>query len=139
NLVAVSQERGDVEHVVKPATLVALVLFAATGGNPSRWLLAALLFSLLGDVYLMLPGNYFVAGLVAFLAAHLAYTGAFHAPLLWRLIWLSIIGIMVMPLARRVVGSVKQETLRAGVTVYMVAIAFMAGSAVASGSLGAAA
>jgi uncharacterized membrane protein YhhN len=36
-----------------------------------------LLFSLAGDVWLMLPGEHFLAGLVSFLLAHLCYVVAF--------------------------------------------------------------
>lgn len=42
----------------------------------SRWVLAALLFSWLGDIFLMLEdpnGMYFIIGLVSFLTAHLCY------------------------------------------------------------------
>ncbi|MGJ4748546.1 lysoplasmalogenase, partial [Leptospira sp. SA-E8] len=40
-------------------------------------LLLALLGSLAGDVFLMLPGNYFIPGLVSFLLAHLCYLAVF--------------------------------------------------------------
>jgi len=39
--------------------------------------LAGLVFSLAGDVFLMLPGNYFRAGLASFLVGHLLYIAAF--------------------------------------------------------------
>lgn len=44
---------------------------------PGAWILLALLFSLAGDVCLMLAGG-LLPGLLAFLAAHLAYVAAFH-------------------------------------------------------------
>src|ERR1700722_6898358 len=74
----------DTEYIVKPAATAALLLYAlaasqsqpvlgfttTAGSNQlSFWLIAALTASLLGDVYLMLPGNFFIAGLVAFLLA----------------------------------------------------------------------
>lgn len=42
-----------------------------------RFVLAGLLFSLIGDVYLVLPNDHFLSGLVAFLFAHLSYIVAF--------------------------------------------------------------
>ncbi|MEP7344860.1 MAG: lysoplasmalogenase family protein, partial [Gemmatimonadaceae bacterium] len=42
-----------------------------------RFVLAGLLFSLIGDVFLMLPEDRFLAGLASFLFAHLSYTIAF--------------------------------------------------------------
>src|SRR4030095_10733680 len=75
NWFAAWRGRLDIEYIVKPAATAALVLFAAAGGQPSFWLIAALTLCLLGDVFLMLPGNYFLAGLSAFLLGHLAYIG----------------------------------------------------------------
>ncbi|MFN8581007.1 MAG: lysoplasmalogenase [Gemmatimonadaceae bacterium] len=42
-----------------------------------RFVLAGLLFSLIGDVFLSMPGDRFLAGLGAFLLAHLSYIVAF--------------------------------------------------------------
>jgi uncharacterized membrane protein YhhN len=66
----------------KPLTTALILLIALWAADaPSRlfnWLVAAgLLFSLAGDVFLMLPGDYFIAGWAAFLLAHLAYIAAF--------------------------------------------------------------
>jgi uncharacterized membrane protein YhhN len=71
--------------------LVALVLQAREDGATRyrTWIAAGLVASLAGDILLMLPQGLFVAGLAAFLAAHLFYIRAFatdgagaHAPLL---------------------------------------------------------
>ena len=69
----------DLHHLFKPLTLLLAMLFVAASQRASRadgrsdaLLLAALAASLVGDVLLMLPG-YFIAGLVAFLLAHLCY------------------------------------------------------------------
>jgi uncharacterized membrane protein YhhN len=42
-----------------------------------RWILAGIACSLLGDVLLMLPGDLFVPGLLAFLCGHLCFIAAF--------------------------------------------------------------
>ena len=50
----------------------------AAGADARRpWFVAALVFSLAGDVLLMLPREQFVAGLAAFLVAHLCYIVGF--------------------------------------------------------------
>jgi uncharacterized membrane protein YhhN len=69
-------------YVCKPlATALILALALAAAGAPSpryrRAIAVGLLFSLAGDVFLMLPGDYFVQGLASFLVAHLAYLVAF--------------------------------------------------------------
>jgi uncharacterized membrane protein YhhN len=62
--IAVSKKHTRLEYFAKPATLAALILYAANGSAASPWLIAALALSLLGDVYLMVPGDLFIAGLV---------------------------------------------------------------------------
>lgn len=75
--IAVHLERRPVEYVAKPATL-ALFVAAAVALDPvdptvRSWFVAALVLSLLGDVFLMLPRDLFVFGLGSFLLGHLAY------------------------------------------------------------------
>ena len=68
-------------YVGKPAaTLCALVLAAIARGAAPRYrrgVVVGMVFSTLGDVFLMLPGDFFAAGLGAFLCAHIAYLVAF--------------------------------------------------------------
>lgn len=75
-------------YVAKPLTTLLILGLAATAADADpryrRWVLLGLAFSLMGDVWLMLPGDCFVAGLVAFLVAHLAYIKAFLPGLRWR-------------------------------------------------------
>lgn len=67
------------EYVCKPATMVALVAVAVllVPAHPSvrAWFVAALILSLAGDVFLMLPRDLFLPGLGSFLLAHVAYVG----------------------------------------------------------------
>lgn len=71
-------------YIGKPlATL--LILWLPLSAQPAmdaryrRAVLAGLVLSLVGDVFLMLPGDRFVPGLVAFLLAHVCYIVAFAA------------------------------------------------------------
>jgi uncharacterized membrane protein YhhN len=66
----------NLEYFAKPATMVALLAFVILNGGLSGgmiWFAIGLLFSLAGDVFLMLPKEQFIAGLVSFLLAHIAY------------------------------------------------------------------
>jgi len=136
---AVARKRAEVEYLAKPAALVSLILFALAGPSPSAWLVTALVFSLLGDVYLMLPGNFFATGLAAFLLAHIAYIVDFHAAFAPRFLWLIALGIISSPITARIVRSVPQRPLGVAVATYIAVILLMAASAAASGSLAAAA
>jgi uncharacterized membrane protein YhhN len=68
-------------YIFKPLTTALLVAVAAAippaDSVYSAAVLAGLLLSLAGDVFLMLPRDRFIAGLLSFLAAHIAYLAAF--------------------------------------------------------------
>ncbi|HLM69071.1 MAG TPA: lysoplasmalogenase [Longimicrobium sp.] len=69
-------------YVFKPLTTVLTLALAATARDPvsggyQALVCAGLLFSLAGDVFLMLPRDRFVAGLASFLVAHGFYVAAF--------------------------------------------------------------
>lgn len=69
-------------YLLKPLTTLLVLGIALSVSAPVsdlyRWLVAAgLLFSLAGDVFLMLPQDLFVWGLVGFLIAHLLYITAY--------------------------------------------------------------
>jgi uncharacterized membrane protein YhhN len=69
-------------YIGKPLTTLLILLLAlsvepAADARYRRAVLAGLVLSLVGDVFLMLPGDRFVPGLVAFLLAHVCYIVAF--------------------------------------------------------------
>jgi uncharacterized membrane protein YhhN len=107
-----SRDRSLLEYIAKPATMVALLAFllALTAGGPQSrlqvlmWSLA-IVFSLAGDVFLMLPRDLFIPGLASFLAAHVFVTA--------------------IPLARSVLGGIAAAGERAAVAAYMVVITVM--------------
>ena len=70
------------EYVFKPLTMVWIILIALLANDPVSTayrvlIVAGLLASLAGDVFLMLPSDRFVQGLVSFLIAHILYIIAF--------------------------------------------------------------
>lgn len=129
NWLAVAQEWKEAEYVTKPAVIVALVAFAASGSHPPPWLAVALLLSLLGDVYLMLPTPLFGAGLSAFMFAHLAYIASFDAALGWRFFWFLVVGGAATSLALRILRAVTDDGIRTAVAVYLGVLSLMVASA----------
>lgn len=76
-------------YIFKPLTMVFIITIAWLAKTPpsSRYkmlIIAGLLFSLVGDILLMLPVDLFIAGLVSFLVAQLIYTYAFRSGRSWR-------------------------------------------------------
>jgi uncharacterized membrane protein YhhN len=142
--VAVGRKDTRLEYLCKPASTLALAGVAATldaaHGDRQAWFIAAVVLSLAGDVFLMLPQDRFVPGLASFLLAHVAYTVGFalhggdagdYA------LGAAIVVLAVAPLATRFLGALRRSgdrALLAPVTIYIAAIAAMGASAIASGN-----
>jgi uncharacterized membrane protein YhhN len=134
-----------VEYVCKPAALLALVvaaatLDAATGADArQRWFVAALVSSLVGDVLLMLPRDYFVGGLAAFFVAHCCYLAGFwsHGPeLVPLLIAAAFAALVIGILGAKIIGAVRAQdpALVGPVAAYIVVIGGMLATALAVGN-----
>lgn len=132
---AVARGLRRLEVVAKPLTLVALIVatlaLLGTDTAESRWLLAGLVLSLTGDVLLLSETSHaFLAGLAAFLGAHLAYVAAFAAAgISWSgtLIGLAIVAALVATLGRRIISSVRatEPGMVVPVVAYVIAISAM--------------
>jgi len=69
------------KFIWKPGTMVLIIILAIAESGLSTvfsyWVLVALLFSLMGDISLMLHKRWFIYGLASFLIAHILYIGGF--------------------------------------------------------------
>jgi len=84
DLVAIWRGIRPLRYLFKPGTMALIIALGAAGlpeaGPYGFLILAGLLCSLAGDIFLVLPRSRFLAGLTAFFCAHLLYIAAF----LWR-------------------------------------------------------
>ncbi|WP_251359161.1 lysoplasmalogenase [Kangiella sp. TOML190] len=83
HILADYHQKWTLTYLFKPLTMLlimALVLLKADLAVVyNRWILLGLALSLIGDMFLMLRPQRFIAGLVAFLLAHIAYVMAFYS------------------------------------------------------------
>lgn len=141
--IAVQRPSKALEYLCKPLTLVllvgtALALEPASSGVRG-WFVAALLFSLAGDVFLMLSKDLFVFGLGSFLIGHIAYVIGMQVDGVDAQRF--AIGIVVVMALLAVVGAAVLKGVRAGpdpklagpVVAYMLVISSMVASAVGVG------
>ena len=129
----------ELHYLFKPLTmLLALVLVARQArcgylAAKHAWLLgAALAASLAGDVFLMLPGNWFIPGLASFLVAHLFYIGLFHLGQAWfpsKRALLLTLGVGLAMLAY-IWSGLTDAVLALAVSTYVLVIALMAAQAI---------
>ena len=134
----VSAGNRRLEYVAKPGTMVVLIALALTvGGDGAEvdgalraWFVIALVCSLAGDVFLMLPSDWFVAGLASFLLGHLAYIAGLatvHESWPWSLVGLLLVGGALALVAHRILGGVRRSepAMSAPVIGYMAVISVM--------------
>lgn len=121
------------EYVAKPAVMIVLLtwLSASVGVNGALlWFGVGILFSLLGDVLLMISlDRMFLFGLVAFLLAHIAYAIGFNIPLpvfsAWSLVFAFMVGLGGTRIIRRILEAIGNNRMRRPVIAYSLVISLM--------------
>lgn len=116
-------------YIFKPLTMLLIIGIALSAPSSlyKHLIVAGLLFSLAGDIFLMLPKDRFIPGLVSFLIAHLFYIAAFSfdgallaRPSLPAAIGLLLYGGLMLRLLLPTLGKMKLP-----VVVYMLVILLM--------------
>ncbi len=137
---AVATDQTRVEEVAKPLVMVGLIAAAMAVASPPPgvriWIIIALVFGLVGDVFLLPRVDQFIGGLLAFLIGHLAYVIALTRLEQDRALVLVglVIAVAVLGLVGyRVVGGVKGTPLVGPVIAYNLVIAAMVVTAFGSG------
>jgi uncharacterized membrane protein YhhN len=137
--IAVACSWRKIEYFSKPGVMVIILawLFLIGGtGQGIVWFWVGIFFSLAGDIFLMLPKEQFLAGLISFLIAHLAYILGFNQnipPLnLATLVILIFIFILSSALYQRLSIALEdkgKQRLLIPVTIYLIVISSMLFSA----------
>jgi uncharacterized membrane protein YhhN len=124
------------EYLAKPAVMIILFLWLLTSvglDGAALWFGLGILLSLTGDVLLMISlDRLFLAGLVAFLLAHLAYLVGFNIPIpdvsAWGFFLAIIVGLGGARVIRRIVAPLAekgQARMRTPIIVYGTVISLM--------------
>ena len=132
------------EYVTKPGFMLGLILVALAlhpANNAERtFFIVALTLGLVSDVFLMLPADMFLAGLVAALVEHLAYISGFrtrelHVALMIVAAAIALLSVVVFlpPIIRSLQAT--QRRLVFPVLVYVIVFALMVAGAGGTGSI----
>jgi uncharacterized membrane protein YhhN len=145
--IAVAKKWRTLEYIAKPATMLALIAFLIFNGGLSFdkrtvgmvWFILGIILSLAGDVFLMLPKEQFLAGLVSFLLAHVCYIiGLNPIPplktphILVALLIAVLVALPAVQLYRRIAAGLQaggKAGLKRPVMVYTIVISIMLASA----------
>ncbi len=139
--IAVSVGSRPGEYVFKPLTMVVLIAAAIAidpvNGAERGWFVAALVLSMLGDVFLMLPDEetWFVPGLASFLLGHIAYVvGMSHGGVdsTALVVGIVVVAAAVVTVGPKVFRSARQtdRRLAAPVAAYIGVISVMVATAI---------
>jgi uncharacterized membrane protein YhhN len=139
---AVAKGWKKIEFFAKPATMVMLfVTLAVAGGFGATALIffgLGIIFSLAGDIFIMLSNRWFIAGLGAFLLAHVSYIIGLNSPIgeanpLWAIIIGIILALATARVLRPILTRVREKgqgKLAAPVMAYGTIITIMLLSAI---------
>lgn len=132
---AVWKDWRRLEYLAKPGVMLALLAWiAALGGlhGAMLWMVWGLIFSLTGDVLLVLPREKFIPGLIAFFLAHVCYLIGFsvYGPVinLAVVILAVVVFITSSQLYLRISAGLRKsgkEKLRITVLLYSIVISLM--------------
>lgn len=121
-------------YIFKPATTI-LILFVALTAPASKYkilITIGILFSLMGDIFLMLPSDQFLIGLICFLITHICYIVAFlldsrFGRPIWPYVLLALIAIGIFELLSNGIA----PSMKLPVAIYAAALSFMTAQALA--------
>lgn len=143
--VAVARRSKVLEYLSKPTATLGLLVVAVTldvvHDASWAWRIAALVFCVLGDVFLMLPRESFIPGLASFAVAQILFTISFLVDGIdrGRLFAAVVVAVPVaVLLARRFVSAIRRRgrpELVMPVVAYIGVISAMAVAAVAAGPI----
>ncbi len=133
--IAVANKWKLLEYVAKPGVMIALLIWVWQAGGLQTWMTwfaLGVICSFLGDIFLMLPREQFIPGLVSFLLAHICYLIGFNdsfPPLnVVSLILAVLVGITAFRLYRTIATGLiasGNEGLRFPVLLYSIVISLM--------------
>lgn len=149
--IAAEKQLKSLEYVAKPATMLALLwwMWQSVGfGGSMLWFTLGVVLCLAGDVFLMLPRDMFIFGLLAFLLGHISYIlglnnvppfgnmgGLFVLVILGKvlaiatIILLGIYLVWLFPKLARGLAEKGKKALRIPVLIYSLVISLMVYSA----------
>jgi uncharacterized membrane protein YhhN len=140
--IAVAIGNHRLEYFAKPATLLILILWFSIQLPDlpplfSVWFFFGLILSLIGDIFLMLPEENFIKGLIAFLLSHITYIIAFNLTglimNLESLLIATAVALVTWIILRRIVDSMRvsgRSSLITPVIFYGAVLSLMLWSAV---------
>lgn len=132
---AVAYKLKGFEYIAKPGVMFLLLIWmwqASAFQGALLWFGIALAFSLAGDVFLMLPQERFILGLISFLLAHLAYIIGFNPSSLTlnlpAFIIIVLVALTMLRIYRRIAAGLVaggNSSLRIPVLIYSLVISLM--------------
>jgi uncharacterized membrane protein YhhN len=139
NWIAVEKKWRTVHYITKPVTMLAILFWVwqSVGlGGSMIWFTLGVVFCLAGDIFLMLPWDMFIFGLLAFLLGHICYVIGLNnmAPYInfYGIILIVILGLFIWWIYKKISAGLTMKgktSLKVPVLVYSLVISLMVYSA----------
>jgi len=133
--IAVAKQQKILGYFTKPGVMVVLLVWLWQAGGFSGgliWFTIGVLFSMAGDIFLMLPKERFIAGLISFMLAHIAYLVGFstqapplNAASIVLAFLVSMVGIQVYRRIAQGLDKAEKNKLKIPVLAYSAIISLM--------------
>lgn len=142
---AVHHQHRLTKYILKPGTMSLIIILAIYGSGLnttfSKWIVIGLLFSVGGDIFLMLTDKWFVHGLISFFMAHIFYIIGLYGALEFSWSHALVSGIILLVIAviffSYLVPAVNEEGgmgLTVAVALYIIMISIMVWFAIITGN-----
>ena len=134
--IAAGKSLRKIRVITKPLSLILLIIWFSTKGGwtlTGVWFGSGLVFSFLGDIFLLMRPRFFIAGLTSFLIAHLCYVTGFlqgrihfNIFIFLPITFVIMLGVVVYPkIVRSVRRKIEYKKLTIPVILYMFTITTM--------------
>jgi uncharacterized membrane protein YhhN len=130
----------SLDYFLKPAVMISLIIWLLQNGgfnDGMLWFVLGAVLSLAGDIFLMLPPNWFLAGLISFLLAHISYIVALNTSFpsvtpagVIIFILISLISWQLYIRLAKGIDTRGSKKLKSPVMIYVIVISLMTFSAV---------
>jgi uncharacterized membrane protein YhhN len=145
NWVAVEKGWKRIEYFAKPMTMIVMLYWLWQVGafnisTPVFWFAMGAVFSLAGDIFLMLPVDMFLLGLISFLLGHVSYLVGFNTTMpafgglgwLFALVVIIVLTVVAWQIYCRLAAGMQAKgtvSLKKPVLIYVIVITLMVISA----------
>lgn len=137
--IAVGLNLRRLEYLLKPAVMIFVLIYLGKQGgfsSPLIWFIVGAALSLIGDIFLMLPNEKFIAGMISFGVAYLSYgigflyqTNLNNFALVGLVLFILLPGLEIYKQVSKALVRQNLQNLKAPFFIYAIILSFLLATA----------